>query len=88
MLVHSNRDRPARYRPWSERTHQRSGPTSDSLIAVSGLSLAGLATSLFVLGSPRIAEAFPHDFALAVLEAGIIAAAVGIVVAVVCRPGE
>jgi hypothetical protein len=83
MLVHSNRDRPARDRPWPGRTHQRSGPDSDSLIAVCGLSLAGLATSLFVLGSPRMTEAFSHGFAVATFEAGIMAASVCVVVAVV-----
>jgi hypothetical protein len=49
------------------------------------MSLAGLATSLFVVGSPRTAAAFSHGSAIAVLEAGIIAAAVCAVVAVAGR---
>jgi hypothetical protein len=79
------RDRSARYRPWPERTHQDSVAESDSLIAVCAMSLAGLATSLFVVGSPRTAAAFSHGSAIAVLEAGIIAAAVCAVVAVAGR---
>jgi hypothetical protein len=83
MLIHLNRDRPAQ--SWPGSTRQRSAPEFDSLIVVCGLSLVGLATSLFVLGSPRMAAAMSTGFAIAVLEAGIIAAAVCAVVAAVGR---
>jgi hypothetical protein len=83
MLIHPNhRDRPPRYRPRPERTNQHGGPESASLMVVCGLSLAGLATSLFVLGLPRMAETFPHGFAIAVPAAGIVAAAACAVVVV------
>jgi hypothetical protein len=82
MRIHLNRDRRPRYRPWSERTRQYSGPESDSLIAVCGLSLGGLAASLFVLGSPRMAETFSHGFAIAIVAAGIVTAAVCAVVVI------
>jgi len=88
MLIHLNRDRPPRYRPWSERTHQHSDSESDSLGVVCGFSLTGLTTSLFVLGSARMAEVFSCGFAITVLEAGIIAAAVCAVVAVVGRSDQ
>jgi hypothetical protein len=88
MLNHLNRDRPPRDRPWPERTHRRSDPDSGSLIVVCGLSLVGLATSLFVIGSSRMAETFPHGFAIAVLEAAIIATAVCAIVAVADRLDE
>jgi hypothetical protein len=86
MLIHLNRDRPPRRRPWSEPAYRRRGRESDSLIAVCGLSLGGLATSLFVLGSPAMAEIFSPGFALAAVAAGIIAAAVCAIVAVFGRP--
>jgi hypothetical protein len=88
MLIHLHRDWPPRYRPWSERTHQRSDSESDSLIIVCGWSLAGLTTSLFVLGSARMAETFSYGFAIGVLEAGIVVAAVCAVVDVVGRSDE
>ena len=80
MLIHLNhRDRPQRDRPWP---NQHEDPESASLMAVCGLSLAGLATSLFVLGLARMAETFPHGFAIAGPAAGIIAAAACAVVVV------
>ena len=80
MLIRLNhRDRPQRYRQWP---NQHGDPESASLMAVCGLSLAGLATSLFALGLPRLAETFPHGFAIAVPAAGIIAAAACAVVVV------
>jgi hypothetical protein len=66
----------------AERTHQRGDLESASLIVVCGLSLAGLAASLFALGLPRMAETFPHGFAIAFPAAGIVAAAACAVVAV------
>jgi hypothetical protein len=66
----------------AERTHQRGDPESASLIVACGLSLAGLAASLFVLGLPRMAETFPHGFAIAFPGAGIVAAAACAVVVV------
>ena len=80
MFIHRNhRDRPQGYRPWP---NQRGDPESVSLMVVCGLSLAGLATSLFVLGLPRMAEAFPHGFAIAFPAAGIVAAAACAIVVV------
>jgi anti-sigma factor RsiW len=75
MLIHMNhRDRPPHRRPRSEPTHQHRRGESASFMVVCGLSLAGLATSLFVLGLPRMAETFPHGFAIAFSAAGIMAA--------------
>jgi|GraSoi_2013_40cm_1033754.scaffolds.fasta_scaffold67610_2 hypothetical protein len=88
MFIHSNRNRPRRYRSWSGPARQHSGSESASLIVVCGLSLVGLTISLFVLGSPRIAETFAHRFAIAFLAAGIIAAGVGAVVSAVGRSDE
>jgi hypothetical protein len=80
MLIHLNqRDRPQRYRP---SPNQHGDPESASLMVVCGLSLAGLAASLFVLGLPRMAETFPHGFAIAFPAAGIVAAAACAVVVV------
>ena len=59
----------------AERTHQHGDPESASLMVVCGLSLAGLAASLFALGLARMAETFPHGFAIAFPAAGIVAAA-------------
>jgi hypothetical protein len=66
----------------AERTHQHGDPESASLMVVCGLSLTGLAASLFVLGLPRMAETFPHGFAIAFPTAGIVAAATCAVVVV------
>jgi hypothetical protein len=66
----------------AERTHQHGDPESASLMVVCGLSLAGLAASLFVLGLARMAETFPHGFAIAFPAAGIVAAAACAVVVV------
>jgi hypothetical protein len=66
----------------AERTNQRGDLESASLMAVRGLSLAGLAASLFVLELARMAETFPHGFAIAVSAAGIVAAAACAVVVV------
>ena len=67
----------------AERTHQHGDAESASLMVVCGLSLAGLTTSLFVLGLARMAETFPHGFAIAFPAAGIVAAAACAVVVVV-----
>jgi hypothetical protein len=44
--------------------------------------LAGLAASLFVLGLARMAETFPHGFAIAFSAVGIVAATACAVVVV------
>jgi hypothetical protein len=51
-------------------------------MVVCGLSLAGLAASLFVLGLARMAETHPHGFAIAFPTAGIVAAACAVAVVV------
>ena len=66
----------------AERTRRHGDPESASLIVVCGLSLAGLAASLFVLGLACMAETFPHGFAIAFPAAGIVAAAACAVVVV------
>jgi hypothetical protein len=82
MLIHFRRDRPPRHRLWSVRPHRDGSPDAASLMAVCGVSLAGLAMSLLVLASPRIEVAFPHGVATALLETGIIATVVCAVVVV------
>jgi hypothetical protein len=82
MLIHLRRDQRLHHRSSAARPHRDGSPDAASLMAVCGVSLAGLAMSLLVLASRRIDAIFPHGGAAALLEGAIVAIIVCAIVVV------